>query len=78
MPLGTELGLCPGDIVLDGDPGSPEKGGTAAPFSVYLLWLNGCPSQLLLSSCFYDIDDHDDISGDINLWCQTVHGSVLG
>jgi len=25
MPLGTEVGLGPGDIVLDGDPASPQK-----------------------------------------------------
>jgi len=25
MPLGTEVGLGPGDIVLDGDPASPTK-----------------------------------------------------
>jgi len=31
MPLGTEVGLGPGDIVLDGDAGSPTKMGTAAP-----------------------------------------------
>jgi len=31
MPLGTELGLGPGDVVLDGDPAPPKKGGTAAP-----------------------------------------------
>jgi len=39
MPLGTEVGLGPGDIVLDWDPAppSPEKGGTAAPtFSAYV------------------------------------------
>ena len=29
MPLGTEVG--PGDIVLDGRPHSPQKGGTAPP-----------------------------------------------
>ena len=30
MPLGTEVGLGPGDIVLDGDPTSlTQKGGTA-------------------------------------------------
>jgi len=28
MPLGTEVGLVPGDIVLDGDP-APLKRGTA-------------------------------------------------
>jgi len=26
MPLGTEVGLGPGDIVLDGDPAPPQKG----------------------------------------------------
>jgi len=31
MPLGTEVGLGPGDIVLDGDPVPPAKRGTAAP-----------------------------------------------
>ena len=30
MPLGTEVGLGPGDIVLDGDL-SPPKNGTASP-----------------------------------------------
>ena len=31
MPLGTEVGLGPGDIVLDGDPSPPMERGTAAP-----------------------------------------------
>ena len=32
MPLGMEVGLRPGDIVLDGDPAPPpQKGSTAAP-----------------------------------------------
>jgi len=32
MPIGTEVGLGPGDIVLDGDPAPyPRKRGTAAP-----------------------------------------------
>jgi len=30
MPLGTEVGLGPGDIVLDGNP-APHGRGTAAP-----------------------------------------------
>ena len=30
MPLGTEVGLGPGDIVLDGEP-APPKRGTQAP-----------------------------------------------
>jgi len=30
MPLGTEVDLGPGDIVLDGDPAAPMERGTAA------------------------------------------------
>jgi len=33
MPVGTEVDLGPGHIVLDGDPAPPEKG-TAAPLFV--------------------------------------------
>jgi len=50
MPLGTEVGLGPGHIVLDGtqvphrkQPSSPQV------FGRCLLWLNGRPSQQLLS-----------------------------
>jgi len=31
MPLGMDVGLGPGDFVLDGDPAPPQKGGTATP-----------------------------------------------
>jgi len=31
MPLGTEVGLGPGDIVLDGDPAPLLQGGGAQP-----------------------------------------------
>ena len=52
MKLGTEVGLSPGHIVLDGDPAPLPQKGTAAPlFGPCLLWPNGHPSQLLLSSC---------------------------
>jgi len=41
MPLGTEIGLGPGDIVLNGDP-APLERGTAPPlFGPYLFWRNG-------------------------------------
>ena len=33
MPLGTEVGLDPGDIVLDGDPTPPRKGAQQPHFS---------------------------------------------
>jgi len=52
MPLGTEVGLSPGHIVLDGEPALPPKGHSPPVFDPYLLWPNGRPSQLLLSTCF--------------------------
>jgi len=37
IPLGTEVALGPGDVVLDGDPASPVERGTAAPhFSAHV------------------------------------------
>jgi len=45
MPLGMEVGLSPGDFVLDGEPwapSSPQKGGTAPIFGPCLLWPSGC------------------------------------
>jgi len=48
MPLGMELGLGPGDFVLDRDPAapSPEGGGVLPPiFGVFLSWLNGWMHQ---------------------------------
>ena len=52
MPLGRDVDLGPGDIVLYGDP-SPSKCAQQPPplFGPCLLWPNGRPSQLLLSSC---------------------------
>ena len=53
MPLGSEVELGPGHIVLDGDPTPPTQRGTAAcSFRPCLLWSNGRPSQQLLSSCW--------------------------
>jgi len=51
MPLGTEEGLGPGDIVLDGTqlPHAQQP----PLFGPRLLWPNGLPSQLLLSSCMH-------------------------
>ena len=50
MKLGTEVGLCPGDFVLDGDPTAPspslQKRGTARPiFGLCLFWPNGWRDQ---------------------------------
>jgi len=44
MPLGTEVGLGQGDIVLYGDPAPPPQRGTAPdfwPMSVVAKWLHG-------------------------------------
>jgi len=48
MPLGTKVGLDPGNIVLDGDP-TPIKRGTAPQFSdhVYCGHTAGCIRILL-------------------------------
>ena len=48
MPLGMEVGVGPGDIVLDGHPAAPIEMGTAAkrlPISATagLLYANGRP-----------------------------------
>jgi len=47
MPLGVEVGLGPGDFVLDGDPASPKpKKGVQPPiFNPCLLWPNGWMDQ---------------------------------
>jgi len=50
MPLGMEVGLGPGDIVLDGDSAPSTERGTAAPcFSATLLW-HCRPSQQYIGS----------------------------
>ena len=48
MPLGMELGLGPGDFVLDGDPAPlPPKGGgdSSQIFGPFLFWPNGWMHQ---------------------------------
>jgi len=52
MTLGMVVGLGPGHIVLDEDPDLRPKRGTVPIFGPCLLWPNGRPSQLLLSSCY--------------------------
>ena len=46
MKLGTQVGLGPGHIVLDGDPAPPLPKGKSPPiFGPYLLRPNGCMDQ---------------------------------
>ena len=54
MPLRTEVGLGPGDIVLDGDPAPPRKGAQQSspviwPMSIVAKW--SPVSTTVLSSC---------------------------
>jgi len=51
MPLDTEVGIGPGDVVLDGDPAPPKEAQLPIFGPCLLLWPNGRPSQLLLSTC---------------------------
>jgi len=57
MPIGTAVGLGPGDIVLDGDPAPPEERGTAAPgfwqMSIVAKW---SPISATVNSCFSKIE----------------------
>jgi len=41
MPLGTKVGLSPGDVVLDGDSALLPKRDTAPSFWHMFLWSNG-------------------------------------
>ena len=49
MPLGMEINLGPGDLVLDGDPApgsaSPKRKWSPQIFGSYLLWPNGWMDQ---------------------------------
>jgi len=51
MNLGMQVGLGPGHIVLDRDPAPPPTGAQPPVFGPCLLWTNGRPSQLLVSTC---------------------------
>jgi len=58
MPLGTEVGLGLGDIVLDGDVAPPWKVAQQPPlFGPCLLWPNGRPSQQLVLYLAISIND---------------------
>jgi len=46
MAFGTKVGLWPGNIVLDADPGTAPR-----LLSAHVYCGHGRPSQLLLSSC---------------------------
>jgi len=45
MPLGTEVGLGPGDFVLDEDPAPPPQKGGSPISGPFMLWQNGWMHQ---------------------------------
>jgi len=51
MPLGMEVDLGPGHIVLDGDPASPRKVHISPLLFAHVYCGHGRPSQLLQSCC---------------------------
>ena len=51
MPLGREVGLSPGHVVLDGDPAPLPKGAHLPNFGSMSIVTKRSPSQLLLSTC---------------------------
>jgi len=68
--LGTKVGLGQGHIVLDGAQLSPKKGDRVPPiFGPYLLWPNGRPSEILLSSCY-----KSSAVAEMGNRCQNRHG----
>jgi len=68
MKLIMDVGLDPGDIVLDGDPAPPKRGGRATPlFGPCLLWPNGRSCQLLMSTRMYLYD--------ITTYRERLHGA---
>jgi len=57
IALGMELGLGPGDFVLDGDPAAPSpKGGGGVEFPNFVLWLlvYSCSSSTALCILFLE------------------------
>ena len=50
MKLDMQVGLSPGNSVLDRDPAPRYEKGHSSPPQLTLLW-HGCPSPHLLSSC---------------------------
>ena len=91
MPFGREVGLNPGDIVLDGDPAPlPEKGHSSRPLlyqcpgmqSPYFLWLwahisdsDSRTSCVIYADCVFQDQWRENLSSS-NKRCTTVYSSV--
>ena len=55
MSVGVKVDLGPGHIVLDRNPAPPKVAQQNPRFGPCLLWSNGRPFQLLLSTCLSSI-----------------------
>jgi len=47
MPLGSQVDLSAGHIVLDGDPAPPRKGHSSPLFSAHVYWPISATAELL-------------------------------
>jgi len=73
-PLGTEVALGPGHIVLDEDPAPPRKGNSSPLVSARVYYGHGRPSQLLLSSClFVVLIIHNVVNRHHHLWYSAAN-----
>jgi len=69
MPLGTEVNLGPGDVVLDGvavPPPKKKERGTVPQFSAYVCCGRSRPSRLLLSSFVQTVAQNTDSCSSLN------------
>ena len=74
MPLGMEVNLGPGDVVLDGVAASPKRG-TALSFRPCLLWPNGLMDE---DATWYEVDlgpGHIVLDGDLAPPLRKGHSS---
>ena len=53
MPLGTEVGCGPGDIVLDGDPAPPRKGAQQPPPTFRPMYVVAKRSTISATALFF-------------------------
>jgi len=72
MPLGTELSLGPGHIVLDGDPAPPQNGDTAAPtFQPMFIMAKRSPISATAELLLRPLKNHS--TPGINTPCRDIH-----
>ena len=77
IPRGTQIGLGPGDIVLDGDPAPHGKGNSSPPPLFVLLYVPLRPSYQSLSSCYSYLEYLQILDSDLTI-VQPARLSVNG